>query len=351
MKAQHMSWIISFGLIILIIFLISCRNKKKDKGDSELSYGFSKIKDSIWYNNELQKDIDAASFEIIDEYFCKDKNQVFHHRSYRESRDYFITKKRLIHKLTSADPATFMSLDYGYARDKNSAWYQENSINVSDVQSLTALDFQFLKDKNNVYLQNKIIKGVKGESFERINTSYAKDDQRYYYIYTDQINYELIPIDCNYTSFELLDFNYSKDNSKIFYDGKVIDGASTSSFEIVSPPYTKDNQRVYFRNKVLAEADPHTFSMFEENGSSLGNTYYSKDKSHIFVNDRIFEGVDAKSFKILNEKYCTDKNGVYFQMKKIKNADALSFTVYPHYMGEADAEDKNHKYGDGRIVE
>ncbi|MEY3420271.1 MAG: hypothetical protein RIR48_551, partial [Bacteroidota bacterium] len=28
-----------------------------------------------------------------------------------------------------------------------------------------------------------------------------------------------------------------------------------------------------------------------------------------------------------------------------------SFKVYPHFVGDADAEDKNHKYGDGKIVE
>ena len=337
MKVQNMSWIFYFGLILLTIILISCGHKSKSK--DELPFGFSNVNDSIWYNGELLKDVDAASFEILDEYFSKDKNQVFYHRTYRESRDYFISKKRFIYKLSEADPSTFISLKYGYAKDKTTVWNKDKSFEVSDITSLIALDHQFVKDKNYVYLQNKKLGGVEGESFDRINSFYAKDKQKYFYIYSDQVNYELKPVDCDYRSFELIDFTYTKDKNHVFFNG-----------EKIKYSFSKDLENVFFRNKVIDHADPNTFILFEENETSLGETYYAKDKSNIYINDRIFSGADISTFKVLNEKYCTDKNGVYFQMKKVKNADPLSFNVYPHYFGDADAEDKNHKFGDGKIV-
>jgi hypothetical protein len=69
------------------------------------------------------------------------------------------------------------------------------------------------------------------------------------------------------------------------------------------------------------------------------------------VNDVPFEGVDRATFRILDEKYTVDTNGVYFRMERVRGADPLTFKVYPHYLGDADAEDKDHKYGDGRVVE
>ena len=78
---------------------------------------------------------------------------------------------------------------------------------------------------------------------------------------------------------------------------------------------------------------------------------YAKDKNGIYVNEKYFSETDVATFKILNEKYTLDKNGVYYHMKKVKNADPLSFKVFPHFMGNADAEDKNHLFGEGEVVE
>jgi hypothetical protein len=38
-------------------------------------------------------------------------------------------------------------------------------------------------------------------------------------------------------------------------------------------------------------------------------------------------------------------------MKKVKNAEPSTFKVFPHFIGDADAEDKNHRYGEGKVLE
>ena len=55
-------------------------------------------------------------------------------------------------QLHGVDAATFVSLDYGYGKDRLSAWHKAISFEVSDIQSLNVLDFQFVKDKNHVYI-------------------------------------------------------------------------------------------------------------------------------------------------------------------------------------------------------
>ncbi len=346
-----MTYIIWTILLIIAWFYISCSNKKKKDSPGKFQYGFSRIKDSIKYFDKAIDDVDANSFIIIDEYYCKDKSQVFYHKTYRESKDYFLTKKHMIVPLQNCDAESFKSLDYGYATDKSSAWFNGSPFVVSDVESLQVLDLQFVKDKNHVYLQCKQIPHIHSPTFERINTNYAKDHQQYYFIQSDQVEYTLKPIHCNYATYQLLENYFSKDQEHVFYHGEIIKGSAPSSFQIIGAPYSKDVSHVYYENKIITNADPNTFELFKENELSSGGYYYAKDKNHIYLNNINFEGIDAGSFKILNEKYCSDKNGIYYNMKKVKNADASTFKIFPHYIGNADAEDKNHRYGDGKVVE
>ncbi|MGB4959860.1 MAG: DKNYY domain-containing protein [Saprospiraceae bacterium] len=344
----------TFLICILSIFLLflfySCKSKGESKKEGELQYGFSKVADTIRYFDMVLDNVDAQSFEILDEYYCKDKNHVFYHNTYRESKDYFTSKKHYLDFLDKADAVTFVSLDYGYGKDSSSAWYNNNTFEVSDIQSLSVMDIQFAKDKNHVYILRNKAPLVIGLSFERINTFYAKDANHYFFIHTDGELYTLKPIACDYNSFELLDFNYSKDHKNVFYNGEKIKGSTSENFQIIRAPYSKDHQNVYFNSSVISKADPLTFELYTENELSSGDTYYAKDKNHIFVNDRIFSGVDAATFKIFNEKYCMDKNGVYYHLKKVKSADGASFKVFPHIMGDADAEDGTNRYFEGKAI-
>ncbi|MCC6752921.1 MAG: DKNYY domain-containing protein [Saprospiraceae bacterium] len=351
MKQKPMVSIILLLSLAALIYFLSCKSREENGAPGKLKYGFSKISDKIWYYDLFIDSLDAGSFEILDEHYCKDKNLVFYHRSYRESSDYFLSKKHSIANLSGADASSFVSLGHGYAKDRMGAWLKGESFEVSDVQSLEAIDTWFAKDKDHVYLQRKIVPNVHGNSFERINSFYAKDDRNYYYISQDPSEFAIERIGCDYSSCEILDNSYCKDDRNVFYRGKAIKGVDPGTFQMIHGPYSKDHQQVFYGHNAIANADPLTFEPFPENETSSGDTHYAKDKDHIFVNDVIFSGADASSFKILDEKYCLDKNGVYFKMKKLKGADPSSFKVYPHYIGDADAEDNKHKYGDGKVVE
>lgn len=51
--------------------------------------------------------------------FVKTRSTCFISGGYRESSDYFMTKKHRIQQLEGADAATFVSLGYGYAKDSS----------------------------------------------------------------------------------------------------------------------------------------------------------------------------------------------------------------------------------------
>ena len=347
---SNMTYLTCFLSLCLLLFFFSCKSKSRNPDD--LPNGFTKHQDTIRYYSETLENVDARTFEVIDDCFCKDAQQVFYFVSYRESSDYFLTKKHRIQKLEGADAATFVSLGYDYAKDKSRAWSKARPFEVADVQSLTVLNLHFVRDDVHAYLDCTPVPGSDGKTFELIQDPYARDAQHYYYIqaYSDGAS-EIEPISCEYASFQVLDYQFAKDAEHVFYVGKEIKGAQSASFELIGDGYSKDAQHVYFRSGKVAGADPQTFALFKENENSLGSGVYARDKNAIYVNEKPLAGVDAATFKILNEKYCADKNGVYFDAKKVKNADPNTFQVYPHFMGDADAEDKNHKYGDGKVVE
>lgn len=348
-----------FSLLILFIFalgalflVLACQpSKEKNKSTRESELGFTIKGDTIRYYDEIIADVDLLSFVVIDDYFFKDNDHVYYFNSYRESSTYFLTKKHVVIKLDSADAGSFVSLGEGYARDKHQVWYKDQRFHVKDRGSLTVLNHHFIKDNISAYNDRKEIKGSHGATFELINSYYAKDSLRYYFLNPEGGEFSVTSIPCDHSTFTPLEYPYSKDKSHVFYRNEIIQDASPQHFIIIGHPYSSDSESVYYRDKKIPGADPATFTLFKENESTLGEMVYAKDKNGIYCNEHHFHGIDISSFRILNEKYTIDKKGVYYKMKLMPTADAASFKVYPHFLGDADAEDKNHKFGEGKEVE
>lgn len=339
-----------------IWFFTSCKsNKDKGKFDTpnsdKLTNGFVKKSDTIWFHDLALENVDPNTFEIVDDYFFKDKDRVHFYETYRVSQDYFTSKRKRFLPLENADPASFVSMGDGYSKDKSTAWYLNQAFMVDDLESLTVLNHHIVKDNKTAYVNRKPIVGSDGKSFQLIMDRYAKDSHRYYYCTPIDSEYEIKPISCHYASFVVIDRHYAKDNVNVYYEGDKISKAESSTFALISFGYAKDGKHVFFRNKIVEKADPSSFTTFADNENSLVETLYAKDKHSIYVNEHQFLAADVSTFKILNEKYTLDKNSVYYKMKKMRNADPATFTVFPHLMGDADAEDKHHRYGEGEVVE
>jgi len=76
--------------------------------------------------------------------------------------------------------------------------------------------------------------------------------------------------------------------------------------------------------------------------------YFARDNSHVFWEDKIVAGADPATFKAIDFGYGTDKNHVYYRTAVVKGADPQSFKTYPHGVGNADSEDKNNRFSEGK---
>lgn len=349
--------LLSILCIIVLWALFSCRQKigshTTDTGVGRaLRNGFSRQSDTIRFHAEALPAVDAQSFEILDDCYFRDKDHVYYYHTYRESRDYFTTRKQRVLKVEQADPASFVCLGHGYAKDPHTAWYDGRVFAVHDPASLSILNTHFAKDIKTAYLNRTPVAGSDGASFELLSDRYAKDARRYYY-YTPTIDgqYAIRPIPCHYASFTWIDHLYARDDVAVYYTGEKIPDADPGSFEILGSNFAKDARSVFFQTKRIAGADPLSFVLFEENALSNGESVYAKDKHSIYVNAGRFAAADVATFKILNEKYTMDRHGVYYHMTPVRQADPESFRVFPHFIGDADAEDKHHRYGEGKVVE
>ena len=97
-----------------------------------------------------------------------------------------------------------------------------------------------------------------------ISDYYAKDAYKYYFCTPFDGRYDIKPIDCQYESFVVINHQYSKDKSNIFFDGSKLSSAESSTFELIADGYAKDKLSVYFRNVIVEKADPTSFSVFKE---------------------------------------------------------------------------------------
>lgn len=72
----------------------------------------------------------------------------------------------------------------------------------------------------------------------------------------------------------------------------------------------------------------------------------------MYVNDKKVPGVEVATFKLLGQNYASDNKHVFYKTAIVKDAAPPSFTVYPHDVGNADAEDGTTKFHEGiRVVD
>lgn len=115
------------------------------------------------YANTLQKltYVHSESFELIDDYYAKDKNGVYllidHGRQLEN-----------IKKITDANPKTFKIFGYQYATDNKHVYYKDQKLedaNPTTFVTFKKLGYRYFKDSNN---------NCYGRFGEKINISVCK---------------------------------------------------------------------------------------------------------------------------------------------------------------------------------
>jgi len=318
---------------------------------------YSKDKHNIYYDGITLSDVDMDTFQIImPNYYAKDKNSVYsRHKKIKGANPKTIKVLNIVYikddktvfsdfsfsnTLKNADVKSFEVLGQYYGKDKNNVYLMGEKIKKADVKTFQVISEEsfkhYSKDKNNVYLETYIIEGADPKTFEIIKEepSYSKDKK---YLYYSGKKIDEIKDNLKIMSAGVLDI--IKNGNRIYANGNRLDIENPENFKIIkndyySDPniiYGKNNKNIYviigngqkIRSKVIKDADIDSFEIME-----IGA--YSRDKNNIYFtySDVVkIKDVDKGSFTIGEHGFSHDKNSVYFYGKKIDGISPKGFKI------------------------
>lgn len=281
-----------------------------------LGRDFGKDKNHLYFKTHIiDNEVDVATFYVDDDnYICFDKDHVYRALNYLP-HDFTQTnqEKKHLWKVAKANPKTFQKIDSDWSKDDKHYFYNYVPIDA-DYNSFTILNNNFVKDQNKVYsLKNYelLASSVDPTTTKKINSRYIADKNNVYDFQEYQngkIVDSLISIPYqNIDNLTILEDKFLLFDNKVIYDGIIIEKADASSFQIIQFPYSKDKNHVFYHGDIIEKADPKTFSIFE-------TSYYSKDKNHVFVYGKLLKNADVATFGPVNKKHSLlykDKNHIY----------------------------------------
>ena len=279
--------------------------------------------------------LNVKSFKVLEnkkasltDYYT-DKNSVYFH-------------KDDLRKITGADKNSFEILEEYIARDKNNVYSKGEKLGNIDIKSFKYFEVGLAKDNNRVFYieDNKDVTGVDAKTFERMGESYYFRDKNNVFALKDYNPYDLEMLkNIDRNSFNTLSKEIGKDKNGVYYFGEKIDGISSNNAKVVEAlgdydyifqsgndhylvtvnegnSYDKsdDNTKEKFKIKKIngLNIDYDTFKYFEiyDLYKDKNNFYYHSD------NDlkKIKSGIDVQSAEKMIElrDFIKDKNNIYY---------------------------------------
>ena len=273
--------------------------------------------------------LDVKSFKVLEnkkasltDYYT-DKNSVYFH-------------KDDLRKITGADKNSFEILEEYIARDKNNVYSKGEKLGNIDIKSFKYFEDELAKDKNRVFYieDNKDVTGVDAKTFERMGETYYFRDKNNVFALKDYNPYDLEMLkNIDRNSFYTLSKEIGRDKNGVYYFGEKIDGISSNNAKVVEALGGSDyilqsgndhylmtvnekdsdnNERFEIKKIDSLNIDFDTFKYFE-----MSNLY--KDKNSFYYhsdNDlkKIKSDIDVKSAeKVLKlNDFIKDKNNLYY---------------------------------------
>ena len=220
----------------------------------EMDQLYSKDKNNIYYKRERIKGVDINTFEKIDEYiYSKDKNNIYYKNIKLEGIDKDTFEK--VYKL----------VDDVFVKDKNGIYIVESDGNLVPVNDeevdwksfvRLVIGTNIYQDKNNMYF-------IKNHKLEKIENAPEVDDYNLY-IYNDRYINKYNTV-------------YYLDTDKTTF--KKVIKARLNDFRVLDEEYAKGKTDVYFRGQILKEAD---YSSFDIKYNEQIEAYEIRDKNKIY---------------------------------------------------------------------
>ncbi|UXP30820.1 DKNYY domain-containing protein [Reichenbachiella agarivorans] len=288
-----------------------------------LERDFARDKNHVYFKEHaIDSELDAATIEIRD-YTIFDQYHVYIPVDYMpyDLSEQIMTDKQL-YVIEGADPKSYQELDRDWARDAQN-WFYNYRIIAVDYDSFEIVNDNFCKDKDKVYLRKNDIllpSDIDAASCKKLDARYVVDkdfiydfqewkdgeqvdrlrrfsyrsldncriDREDYLIFDDQVIYDGEPIKgVDQSTFFVMkgDWNsYAKDANRVYFCGKVIEGADPASFVLYKYNlYAHDKDFVYHRGEKMPMADVATFGPADKDG------FIYRDKNHRYVGGEIRE--------------------------------------------------------------
>lgn len=287
--------------------------KNIDKKSFEiLENDFAKDKNNIYYEGEKIEKIDPKSAKIFGSHFVKDEKIVFDAYEKKELKD--------------VDTKTLKSVGDYYFKDKNNAYFDMKKIDEKvDLETFVYLDYFYAKDKNNLYFYGQKVKGVSPNNFNfltllsSVPDNIIKSGNDFYLVYENNSNEKIyvkkmdFPIDRD--TFESFSMRVYKDKNNFYYYDDTDD-------------IKKGKTLIKFKN----EADMKTLKFLKKKNGEKSDEYIKDEKNVYYVDEenaeiKKIENADYKTFQVIEYLYAKDKNNVYYQGKKLNNVNPNYFKI------------------------
>lgn len=378
----------------------------------EENKNFARDKKKIYYDQEIINDADRETFRPCGKGhdWARDKNQTYccflkakphirriksknpnslefvekRYPNYAKDDQYVYYFGRRIKKI---DARTFEHLGRNYYKDKNSIYYETESINA-DIETFRAIDqigyyTDYGTDKNTGYHFGMELSSSEIKKNKRINETF----EQYFQRHPELKNYwwfEKNESQTTKTKLNIVSNGLAEDGKNIYLCGLKLDKIDPKTCEIIYSNQSeeeygkfnhiayllKDSDGIYaysasvpgaylgstnsklcttsamlFANGHLEDADPKTFKRVEGR--------YFKDKKrawYVYSPDygsiREIKKADVKTFEVLDKEYSKDLNHVFYEGKWLMKANSKTFKV----LGYGYAKDKNQVFCGNEIV-
>tara|TARA_B110000495_G_scaffold165294_1_gene151055 strand:- start:537 stop:1718 length:1182 start_codon:yes stop_codon:yes gene_type:complete len=215
--------------------------------DQEGAHDIDKFSRAVGRKLTLCSNVDAASFQVLSEEYTKDKNKVYYK---------WISPGRFwVVELSKTNPATFESVSFNLARDKNHAWYYGKILPGVDATSLQIVDSGFVwKDDHHVWYKHKKIAGADPATFKHLEHGFYRDAENVYWCDT-------VLKGADPHTFRTFGENssYGADKNRVWGITKPLPFLDAPTFDVVHQSVYKDKNGVYAKGIRLDQAEPKTF--------------------------------------------------------------------------------------------
>ena len=273
--------------------------------------------------------LDVKSFKVLEnrrasltDYYT-DKNSVYFH-------------KDDLRKITGADKNSFEILEEYIARDKNNVYSKGEKLGNIDIKSFKYFEDGLAKDKNRVFYieDNKDVTGVDAKTFERMGETYYFRDKNNVFALKDYNPYDLEMLkNIDRNSFYTLSKEIGRDKTGVYYFGEKIDGISSNNAKVVealggSDYILQSGNDHYLMTVNEKDSDNNErFEIKKINGLNIDYDTFKyfgiydlyKDKNNFYYhsdNDlkKIKSDIDVKSAEKMIElnNFIKDKNNIYY---------------------------------------